>query len=64
MYIAALNEYSLYSSEERKKMKKEFEKYRYIIKNNGKKSKLVLNTMNLLGVFYTSKLLRLRNSIK
>ncbi|WP_147589600.1 glycosyltransferase [Clostridium paraputrificum] len=64
MYIAALNEYSLYSSEERKKMKNEFKKYKYIIKNNGKKSKIVLNTMNLLGVFYTSKLLRLRNSIK
>ena len=64
MYIAALNEYSLYSAEERKKMKMEFQKYRYIIKNNRKKSKLVLNTMNLLGIFYTSKLLRARNSIK
>ena len=64
MYIAALNEYSLYSAEERKKMKMEFQKYRYIIKNNRKKSKIVLNTMNLLGVFYTSKLLRARNSIK
>ena len=64
MYIAALNEYSLYSSEERKKMKNEFHKYRYIIKNNRKKSKFVLNAMNLLGVFNTSKLLRLRNSIK
>lgn len=64
MYVAALNEYSLYSSEERKKMKNEFHKYRYIIKNNRKKSKFVLNTMNLLGLFNTSKLLRLRNSIK
>lgn len=64
MYIAALNEYSLYSSEERRKMKKEFDDYRYIINNNRKKSKFVLNTMNLLGVFCTSKLLRLRNSVK
>ena len=64
MYIAALNEYSLYSLDERKRMKKEFEKYKYIIKNNRKKSKIVFNIMNLFGIFCTSKLLRLRNYIK
>lgn len=64
-FTAALNEVVLYNGEERSKLIKIIEENIYLIdKLNSRKAKFVMNSLKLLGIENTSRLLNLRNKIK
>lgn len=64
VFIAALNEVCLYSKEQKVEMKKEIKKNLYLLDDiQTKKAKLVKGSIKLLGVYNTSKLLKMRNKI-
>lgn len=63
-YIAALNEYSLYSGKERRILKEELQNSKYLLDNlKCKKSIMVKISLRTIGVLLTSKVLILRNAL-
>lgn len=64
-FIAAINEVVLYNGSERNKILKAIKDKIYLIDGiDTKKSKMILNSIKLIGIENTSRLLRLRNKSK
>lgn len=63
-YVAILNEYNLYSKDQKRELLNTLKENIYLIDNaKGKKASIIKKSINFIGIPITSKLLNIRNNI-